>query len=61
MTTKSVKHMVHGRPGARRTSLDAVASRGLLTWWELMSDLDPGWLEWSSDLDQTNGSRPRAA
>ena len=61
MMTKSVKHMVHGRPGARRTALDAVASRGLLTWWELMSDLDPGWLEWSSGLDHADGSRFRAA
>jgi hypothetical protein len=61
MTTKSVKHIVYGRPAARRTALDAVASRGLLTWWELMSDLDPGWLEWSSGLYEATGPRRRVA
>jgi hypothetical protein len=50
MTNKNVRHIVYGRPAAR-TSLDAVASRGLLTWWDLMSDLDPGWLEWGGRLD----------
>jgi len=50
MNDREVKHTVYGRPDRARTSrvpLDAVASRGLLTWWDLMSDLDPDWLSWS--------------
>lgn len=56
MTTRRVRHMVHGRATARRTAFDAAVSRGLLTWWELMSDLDPGWLDWRSGQDE--GEQP---
>jgi hypothetical protein len=61
MTTKNARHIVHGRPVSPRRSLDAVASRGILTWWDIMSDLDPGWLEWSTHLDDADGPRRRVA
>ncbi len=66
MTIHDVKHIVHGRPGrdhpaSSRAALDAVASRGLLTWWDLMSDLDPGWLAWSERLHEGWAPRRRVA
>ena len=65
MTDQSVKHIVHGRPrrgvSNARPALDTVASRGLLTWWDLMSDLDPGWLAWSNHLDDGPAATRRAA
>jgi hypothetical protein len=64
MTNQNVKHTVYGRAHrgqfASRTGLDAVASRGLLTWWDLMSDLDAGWLTWSDHLGDDTPDR-RAA
>jgi hypothetical protein len=60
MSNRSPKHTVDSRPSPRdfiaRPALDAVTGRGLLTWWDLMSDLDPGWLAWSDRLD--DGAAP---
>ena len=65
MTNREVKHTVYGRPGggrsASRSSLDAGASRGLLTWWDLMSDLDSGWVAWTEHLDEEENPGRRAA
>ncbi len=61
MTIRDLKQTVMRRPGRARPALDAVASRGLLTWWDLMSDLDPGWLEWSESLGDGSGGRRRVA
>jgi hypothetical protein len=65
MTNREVKHTVYGRPyrgrPASRFGLDAVASRGILTWWDLMSDLDPGWLAWSEHSDDGAGPGRQAA
>ena len=64
MNDREVKHTVYGRPDRARTSrvpLDAVASRGLLTWWDLMSDLDPGWVAWTEHLDEEENPGRRAA
>ncbi len=54
MTIQNVKHTVHGRPD-RAPALHVVSDEDRLTWWDLMSDLDPGWLAWS---DRLNEGRP---
>ena len=46
MTIQTVKHTVHGRPDQAPT-LHVVDNDDRLTWWDLMSDLDPGWLVWT--------------
>lgn len=63
MRTREVKHTVYGRPGraAPPSGLDVVASRGLLTWWDIMSDLDPTWLAWSQHLDAGDPRDQKAA
>jgi len=54
MTIPNVKHIVHGRPG-QAPALHVVENEGHLTWWDLMSELDPDWLAWS---DRLNEGRP---
>ena len=54
MTLQDVKHIVHGRPKQAK-ALHLVEDEARLTWWDLMSDLDPGWLAWS---DRLNEGRP---
>jgi len=55
MTIQNVKHTVHGRPDQAPTLHVVGGDEDRLTWWDLMSDLDPGWLAWS---DRLNEGRP---
>jgi hypothetical protein len=65
MTKREPEHTVYGRPGRRQAiphpGLDDVASRGLLTWWDVMSDLDPDWLTWSEATGEDNPPNRRVA
>lgn len=61
MNNQDAKQLVHGLPRPARPALDTVAGRGLLTWWDLMSDLDPGWLAWSEELQEPDESARRVA
>ena len=54
MTIQNVKHIVYGPP-EQSPPLRLVEYEDRLSWWDIMSDLDPGWLAWS---DRLNEGRP---
>ena len=63
MRNREVKHTVYGRPARNgwgsRPSVDAALSRGLLTWWDVMSDLDPDWMGWTESVAQDEADDQR--
>lgn len=73
MTVQDRKHRVMGQPGRSRPATSNAApgqapdGRELrgdgegLTWWDLMSDLDPGWLAWSDRPDESEEANRRVA